>query len=91
MFESLIRDEEAMELIFEGLRRHYVECITQNRLDVWAKAAHAAVDLLAAPNSEIHSRASLRYGHGLARLEVMKRGVQTNPRIAEARNNGANV
>lgn len=90
-FAQLDRDEQAMELIFEGLRRHYVDCITERRLEIWARAAHAAVDLLAAPNTKVHTRASVVYGNALAKLEILLRDVQINPRIVEACKNGANV
>lgn len=46
---SLAREEQSMDLILEGLRQHYIECLLAGRLDVWARAAHAAVDLLSTP------------------------------------------
>jgi hypothetical protein len=39
--------EDANRLLFEGLMKHYAECVATGRLDVWAKAAHAAIDLIA--------------------------------------------
>ena len=53
---DLLREEEAAALMFEGLKLHYLECFGTGRLDIWANAAHAVVDLLASPNSEIHKR-----------------------------------
>lgn len=55
---ALSRGEGAAEKIFEGLHLHYIECLLSGRLDIWAKAAHAAVDLLASPTTKIHKRVS---------------------------------
>jgi hypothetical protein len=56
---DLLREEEAAALMFEGLKLHYLECFGTERLDVWTKAAHAVVDLLASPNSKIHKRSEM--------------------------------
>lgn len=88
---KLSADEEAARLIFEGLMLHYVECITGARMDAWARAGHAAIELLAAPNTKVHSRAVMSYDNALAQLEIMLRDVKLNPRIQRARETGANV
>lgn len=48
-FNLLAQEEGSLDLIFEGLRQHYIECLLAGRLDVWARAAHASVELLADP------------------------------------------
>ena len=48
--DNLHRHEQAVALIFEGLRQHYLECLQSGRLTDWANAAHASVDLLACAN-----------------------------------------
>lgn len=55
LFEML-QEEEAARLLFDGLMLHYLECFGQQRLDIWAKSAHAIVDLIAHPNNQIHKR-----------------------------------
>lgn len=40
--------QSAQRLMFEGLTIHYMECLLSGRLDVWATAAKAAIDLCAA-------------------------------------------
>ena len=55
LFEML-KEEEAARLLFDGLMLHYLDSFGRRRLDVWAKAAHAIVDLMAHPNTEIHKR-----------------------------------
>lgn len=53
---DMLREEDAARLLFDGLMLHYLKCFGRQRLDVWAKGAHAIVDLLAHPNTEIHRR-----------------------------------
>lgn len=45
--ETIARHETANKLLFDGLMYHYFQCVSTGKLDVWAKAAHAAVDLIA--------------------------------------------
>lgn len=90
MFQ-LLADEAAARLIFEGLMLHYVECITSERMEAWAKAGHAAIELLASPSTKVHSRSAMAYGNALAKLEIMLRNMKVNPRIQNARETGANV
>lgn len=56
-FANLFRHDDASRLILQGLQDHYFQCLASGRLDVWAKAAHAAIDLLATPDDVvIHKR-----------------------------------
>lgn len=58
--DQLYRYEEALKLIFEGLRQHYIECITTGRLDAWMRAAHASINLLGSvPDIEFVKRETL--------------------------------
>lgn len=41
------RHQDANRLLFEGLMHHYLECQCSGRMDLWAKAGHAAIDLMA--------------------------------------------
>lgn len=75
--EKLSRHEEANRLLFEGLMHHYAECVCSGRLDLWAKAAHAAVDLIACDRAPFVKRSELTYGsrdHGQALAEPQRRG-----------------
>lgn len=42
--------EASNALMFTGLNLHYLEHLMAGRLDVWAAAAHAAIDLMASPD-----------------------------------------
>ena len=44
--DNVYRHEDARRLIFLGLEQHYIECVLSGRMDDWARAARAAVDLL---------------------------------------------
>jgi hypothetical protein len=55
LFEML-REEDGARELFDGLMLHYLKSFGRDRLDVWAKAAHAIVDLLAHPGLEINKR-----------------------------------
>jgi hypothetical protein len=57
--EKIARHEEANKLLFEGLMHHYYECVSTGKLDLWAKAAHAAVDLIACDRVEFIKRSEL--------------------------------
>jgi hypothetical protein len=57
---SLPTNDRAMRLIFGGLQDHYFEAITSGRLDKWAAAAHAAIDLFACvPEARIVKRSEM--------------------------------
>lgn len=53
---TMLHEEESARQIFDGLMFHYLKSLARGRLDLWAKAAYAAVDLLAHPSLEIHKR-----------------------------------
>lgn len=57
--DRLGRHEEANRLLFDGLMHHYAECVLSGRLDVWAKAAHAAVDLIACDRVQFAKRCEI--------------------------------
>lgn len=44
---AALKHEDANRLLFQGLMEHYTKSLLSNRLDIWAKAAHAAIDLMA--------------------------------------------
>lgn len=56
---ELSRDDGAASKLFDGLYLHYVECLMSGRLDVWARAAHGCIDLLASPSMQVHERKAL--------------------------------
>jgi hypothetical protein len=58
---SLRTNDKAMRLIFGGLQDHYFEAVTSGRLDKWAAAAHAAIELFACvPEARIVKRSEMR-------------------------------
>lgn len=46
-FLAFERSHQSMELMFEGLKIHYMEAIASGRGEIWAAAAHGIIDLLA--------------------------------------------
>ena len=57
---SLPTNDRAMRLMFGGLQDHYNEAVTSGRLDKWAAAAHAAIDLFACvPEARIVKRSEM--------------------------------
>lgn len=56
------RHEAANRLLFEGLMHHYAQCVCTGRLDLWAKAAHAAIELIATDRAPFVKRSELTYG-----------------------------
>lgn len=54
---SLLRDEGAAKLMLTALYDEYFHCMASGRLDVWAKAAHSTIDLLA---TQPHGRPLIR-------------------------------
>lgn len=53
---ALSKDEHVADLFFQGLRQHYIECLLAGRLDLWANAAHSAIDLMASPTTPVEKR-----------------------------------
>jgi hypothetical protein len=45
--EQIARHDAAARAIFDGLLKHYLEGACNGRLALWAKAAHACIDLIA--------------------------------------------
>jgi len=57
---SLERPTGAADLMLEGLRNHYLECLTMGKIEAWRKAAHAMIDLMAdVEQASLTSRSSL--------------------------------
>lgn len=44
---SLERPLHAADLMLDGLRQYYLDSLTMNRIELWRKAAHAMIDLMA--------------------------------------------
>lgn len=44
---SLLKDDASAKTLLLALWDHYFYCLASNRMDVWAKAGHAMIDLLA--------------------------------------------
>lgn len=44
---DLSRTVAAMDAMLSGLAKEYLTCLVQGRLDKWAAAGHAMIDLLA--------------------------------------------
>lgn len=57
--EMIAQHEASNRQLFEGLMYHYTECVCTGRLDLWAKAAHAAVDLMASDRAPFVKRSEL--------------------------------
>jgi hypothetical protein len=57
--EKIARHDEAAKLLFEGLIKHYLESATLGRIEVWAKAAHCCIDLMASDSVPFVKRSEL--------------------------------
>jgi hypothetical protein len=65
--DKLYKHDDALRLIFEGLQQHYIECVTSGRLEAWARAAHAAVELLSdVPDVEFAQRKMIGFFNQLS-------------------------
>lgn len=53
---EMLREEDGARELFDGLMLHYLKSLGRDRLEIWAKAAHAVIDLLAHPSLEVHKR-----------------------------------
>jgi hypothetical protein len=59
---SLERHDEALRLMFVGLRQHYLDCIASGQLKRWKRVAHAVIDLLGeVPEAKITARQALTH------------------------------
>lgn len=61
--DQLMRDDENNRLIFEGLMHHYIRCACVGKLDLWAKAAHSAIELMAHERDVFLKRSDLQFVH----------------------------
>lgn len=57
--EQIARHDAAARAIFDGLLLHYMEGACKGRLELWAKAAHACIDLIASDRVPFVKRSDL--------------------------------
>lgn len=57
--EQIARHDAAAKAIFDGLLLHYMEGACKGRLELWAKAAHSCIDLIASDRVPFVKRSDL--------------------------------